>query len=65
MGTSYDCFDTRSHTFNSAGRIRKNRLRLRRAMERAGFEPYDNEWWHFTLRNERYPDRYFDFPVET
>jgi zinc D-Ala-D-Ala dipeptidase len=63
MGTSYDCFDTRSHTFNSRGRVRDNRLLLRRAMERAGFEPYDNEWWHFTLRNERYPERYFDFPV--
>ena len=35
-----------------------------RTMDRAGFEPYDNEWWHFTLRDERYPDRYFDFPVE-
>ena len=64
MGTSYDCFDTRSHTFNSRGRIRENRLLLRSAMDRAGFAPYDNEWWHFTLRNERYPDRYFDFPVE-
>jgi D-alanyl-D-alanine dipeptidase len=63
MGTSYDCFDTRSHTYNSRGRVRANRLRLRRAMEREGFAPYDNEWWHFTLRNERYPGRYFDFPV--
>ena len=62
MGTSYDCFDTRSHTFS--GRARDNRLLLRRTMDRAGFAPYDNEWWHFTLRNERYPDRYFDFPVE-
>ena len=64
MGTSYDCFDPRSHTFNSAGRVKRNRLRLRRTMDRAGFAPYDNEWWHFTLRKERYPDRYFDFPVE-
>ena len=64
MGTSYDCFDTRSHTFNSRGRVRENRLLLRRTMDRAGFAPYDNEWWHFTLRDERYPDRYFDFPVE-
>jgi zinc D-Ala-D-Ala dipeptidase len=62
MGTSYDCFDPRSHTFS--GRARENRLLLRRTMDRAGFAPYDNEWWHFTLRNERYPDRYFDFPVE-
>lgn len=64
MGTSYDCFDSRSHTFNSRGRVRANRLLLRREMARAGFEPYDNEWWHFTLRDERHPDRYFDFPVE-
>ena len=64
MGTSYDCFDPRSHTFSSAGRVKRNRLRLRRTMDRAGFAPYDNEWWHFTLRNERYPDRYLDFPVE-
>lgn len=63
MGTSYDCFDTRSRTFDSRGRVRANRLRLRRVMDRAGFAPYDNEWWHFTLRDERYPDRYFDFPV--
>jgi zinc D-Ala-D-Ala dipeptidase len=64
MGTSYDCFDTRSHTYSTKGRSRENRLLLRRTMDRAGFAPYDNEWWHFTLRNERYPDRYFDFPVQ-
>jgi zinc D-Ala-D-Ala dipeptidase len=63
MGTSYDCFDTKSHTENATGRARRNRLLLKRAMQDAGFEPYANEWWHFTLRNERYPDRYFDFPV--
>jgi zinc D-Ala-D-Ala dipeptidase len=63
MGTSYDCFDPRSHTLNSSGRARRNRLLLKRTMERAGFEPYANEWWHFTLREERHPDRYFDFPV--
>ena len=63
MGTSYDCFDTRSHTFNSKGRVRANRLLLRRTMERVGFAPYDKEWWHFTLRDEPYRDRSFDFPV--
>jgi D-alanyl-D-alanine dipeptidase len=63
MGTSYDCFDTRSHTVNARGRARRHRLLLKRTMEAAGFEPYANEWWHFTLRNERYRDRYFDFPV--
>ena len=29
----------------------------------AGFEPYECEWWHFTLADEPYPDRYFSFPV--
>ena len=63
MGTSYDCFDPRSHTLDGTGRALRNRLLLKRTMEAAGFEPYANEWWHFTLRDERYPDRYFDFPV--
>jgi zinc D-Ala-D-Ala dipeptidase len=65
MGTSYDCFDTRSHTFDERirGRARRNRLLLKRTMADAGFEYYANEWWHFTLRDERYPNRSFDFPV--
>ena len=25
----------------------------------------DCEWWHFTLREEPYPDTYFEFPVST
>ena len=33
------------------------------ALERAGFEDYATEWWHFTLADERYPGTYFDFPV--
>ena len=41
-----------------------NRMILRRAMLRHGFKPYDSEWWHFTLRNEPYPDTYFTFPVK-
>ena len=28
-----------------------------------GFNPYEEEWWHFTLANEPYPDTYFTFPV--
>ena len=41
----------------------RNRLILRNAMLRHGFKPIDSEWWHFTLRNEPFPDTYFDFPV--
>ena len=41
-----------------------HRMILREAMLRHGFKPLDSEWWHFTLRDEPFPDRYFDFPVE-
>ncbi len=65
MGTAYDCFDPLSHTYN--GRVRgvqrRNRLVLKRAMQAAGFAPYLNEWWHFTLRGEPYPETRFDAPV--
>ena len=27
------------------------------------FVSLSEEWWHFTLVNEPYPDTYFDFPV--
>jgi D-alanyl-D-alanine dipeptidase len=29
-----------------------------------GFVHYPQEWWHFTLKNEPYPDTYFDFPIQ-
>ena len=63
MGTSYDCIDPRAHTLNAKGRALENRLLLRDTLDAVGFDDYVNEWWHFTLRDERYPDRYFDFPV--
>ena len=42
-----------------------NRMVLRAAMLRHGFKPLDNEWWHFTLKDEPFPDTYFNFPVRT
>ena len=42
----------------------KNRMLLRDVMLRHGFKPYECEWWHFTLKNEPYPDTYFTFPVK-
>ena len=44
---------------------RANRLLLHTVMDRAGFVGYDKEWWHFTLRNEPYPNTYFDAPLPT
>ena len=42
----------------------KNRIILRRAMLAHGFKPLDTEWWHFTLKDEPFPDTYFTFPVK-
>ena len=51
-------FGPSSHTYNASGRILRNRLELKNAMERFGFGAYLNEWWHF----EHYirPNRYLD-----
>ena len=42
----------------------EHRMILRRAMLRHGFKPLDTEWWHFTLKDEPFPDTYFTFPVK-
>jgi D-alanyl-D-alanine dipeptidase len=65
MGTGYDCFDELSHTDNSAvgALARRNRDLLRAILTEAGFSNYAQEWWHYTLDHEPYPERYFDFPV--
>ena len=38
---------------------------LQSAMVKYGFEPIYCEWWHFTLKEEPYPDTYFEFPVNS
>lgn len=65
MGTGYDCFDTLSHTLDPRiqGQAHQNRLLLKSILEAVGFTNYANEWWHYTLADEPFPNRYFDFPV--
>jgi D-alanyl-D-alanine dipeptidase len=65
MGGGFDLMDERSHheANGVAGAAARNRERLRYLMEDSGFEAYHAEWWHYVLRDEPYPDRYFDFPV--
>lgn len=65
MGTGFDCFDERSHPANKDVGIVAFHLRmiLQELMVQAGFAPYDEEWWHFTLKDEPFPETYFDFPV--
>ncbi len=72
MGTHFDFMDESSHTLSEKiqGQQRENRLLLRNTMLNAGFLPYENEWWHFGLNNEPYPESFFDthprfdFPVK-
>ncbi|MFD2566118.1 M15 family metallopeptidase [Pseudotenacibaculum haliotis] len=66
MGSSYDFFGTPSHPFypKLTQQQRSNRMLLRNLMLEAGFKPYAKEWWHFTLKDEPYPETYFDFPIK-
>lgn len=66
MGTGFDLFSPQSWPDNPdmTPSQRAHRLLLRMVMEKYGFQPYDKEWWHFTLRNEPFPGTYFDFPVQ-
>ena len=65
MGGVFDWFGELSHPDyeNITPQQKANRLILREAMLKHGFAPLDSEWWHFTLKNEPYPDTYFDFPI--
>ena len=67
MGSPFDYFSEVSHPdYKGVTKEQyENRMFLQDMMVRGGFEPYDSEWWHFTLRDEPFPDTYFDFPVST
>ena len=66
MGGTFDYFGEESHP-DYKGKLTKRQLKnrqiLRNAMLRHGFKPLETEWWHFTLKDEPYPDTYFTFPV--
>ena len=65
MGGTFDFFGKLSHPdYKGITKQQyKNRMILRKAMLAHGFKPLKEEWWHFTLKNEPYPDTYFTFPV--
>jgi D-alanyl-D-alanine dipeptidase len=47
MGGGFDRLSPRAHTLNARGPALRNRLALKRAMERFGFRNYWREWWHY------------------
>ena len=66
MGTAWDTFSPDSHYAAAKGEAMDNRKRLRKAMTKHGFEPYEKEWWHFSLVTEPLPrprdEPYVDTP---
>lgn len=65
MGGSFDLFDLVSFGNNTeiTEQQQEMRLYLQGTMMDHGFKPYEQEWWHFTLKDEPFPDTYFDFDV--
>ena len=65
MGGTFDYFGELSHPdYKDITKEQyANRMLLRDVMIKHGFKPLEEEWWHFTLENEPYPDTYFTFPI--
>jgi D-alanyl-D-alanine dipeptidase len=66
MGSQWDYFGPRSgYGFSDlSDRQKANRAYLRKVMVKHGFKPLQEEWWHFTLKNEPFADTSFNFPVQ-
>ena len=66
MGSPFDFFGTISHHASTSitSEQKLNRELLRTTMLKYGFKEYAEEWWHYTLNNEPFPETYFDFVVK-
>jgi D-alanyl-D-alanine dipeptidase len=66
MGSSFDLFDEISCHDSSLINLEFLHFRnyLRNLMKRNGFEDYKPEWWHYTLKDEPFPNTYFDFEID-
>ena len=66
MGTGFDFMGEESH--HNAPTVTPSQAEMRTLlcgiMACAGFVPYENEWWHYRLLKEPYPDTWFDFDIE-
>lgn len=66
MGSPYDFFGEESWVEHQgiSDSQKANRDLLQKVMQKYNFRNYANEWWHFTLRWEPFPETYYDFEVE-
>ncbi|MBQ3578649.1 MAG: peptidase M15, partial [Firmicutes bacterium] len=65
MGSPFDYFSelSRPDCREVTDEQYASRMLLQDMMTENGFVPIDCEWWHFTLKDEPYPDTYFEFPL--
>jgi D-alanyl-D-alanine dipeptidase len=65
MGTSFDCFDTKSSATatNITSEQRALREKLLAALSKRGFKGFRLEWWHFTYIGTRRQPKLRDFIV--
>ncbi len=65
MGSPFDYFDSISHTDSEKinDHQKENRKKLKDLLEKYGFKNYHKEWWHYSLKDEPFPDTYFDFDI--
>ena len=65
VGGTFDYFGELSHpSYKGVNDVQyENRMYLRKLMMDNGFLPFETEWWHFTLKDEPYPNTFFNFPV--
>lgn len=66
MYTSVDLMDLASwhDTDLVTGTYARNRNYLREKMVAHNFQPFNQEWWHYTLIDEPFNNTYFNFDVE-
>jgi D-alanyl-D-alanine dipeptidase len=58
MPSYYDDFSEKAHHSyqGSTAVARANRAKLKSLMVKHGFEPLDNEWWHYDFQGwDKYP----------
>lgn len=66
MGNEFDDFSELSQFDNESisDKAQKNRKLLRKIMVKAGFTPYNNEWWHFDYKKKRYATAGFEWECD-
>ena len=65
MGTEFDFFGQASWASyrHLSSQQSANRHCLNHIMSKANFQPFELEWWHFTLCDEPFPIKTFNFTV--